>query len=75
MAHQDMTTEKEVRMSTPYNDVATWRRILAQQLRLGESRFRGPPGLLDKMVARLSFITAQEMTSAPSTPITPTEKT
>jgi len=26
MAHQDMTTEEEVRMSTPYSDVATWRR-------------------------------------------------
>ena len=46
-------TAEEVRMSTPYSDVRTWRRILICQLRWGESRFQGPPGLLVKMTARL----------------------
>ena len=66
MTHEDMSTEEENRMSTPYSDVTTWRRILIQQLRLGESRFRGPPGLLEKIAARLSFTTRREGPLPPS---------
>ena len=66
MTHEDMSTEEENRMSTPYSDATTWRRILIQQLRLGESRFRGPPGLLEKIVARLSFTMGREAPLPPS---------
>ena len=66
MEHEDMSTEEEVRMSTPYSDVKTWRRILISQLLSGESRFRGPPGLLDKLAARLSSTTGQEIPLPPA---------
>ena len=67
MTHEDMSTEEENRMSTPYSDVTTWRRILIQQLRLRESRFRGPPGLLEKIAARLSSTTRRKTPLPPST--------
>ena len=67
MTHEDMSTEEENRMSTPYSDVTTWRRILIQQLRLGESRFRGPLGLLEKIAARLSSTTGRKTPLPPST--------
>ena len=54
-------TAEEIRMSTPYSDLRTWRRILICQLRWGESRFQGPPGLLEKLTSRLSFPTAKTL--------------
>ena len=63
----EVWTEEEAKMSTPYSDVATWRRILIQQLRSGESRFCGPPGLLEEMAARLSCTKGQEAPLPPST--------
>ena len=57
-------TAEEIRMSTPYSDVRTWRRILICQLRWGESRFQGPPGLLEKLTSRLSFSIAPRLDGA-----------
>ena len=60
-------TAEEIRMSTPYSDVKTWRRILICQLRWGESRFQGPPGLLEKLASRLCSSKALKATSHTST--------
>jgi len=68
-------TAEECLLSTPYSERATWRRILARQIRLGTSRFQGPPGLLDKMVRRLSSFTAAARAPTPSTPATPDGRT
>ena len=57
-------TAEEIRMSTPYSDLRTWRRILICQLRWGESRFQGPPGLLEKLTSRLGFSIAPRLDGA-----------
>ena len=59
-------TAEEIRMSTPYSDVRTWRRILICQLRWQESRFQGPPDLLEKLASRL----CSPMASKTSPPLT-----
>jgi hypothetical protein len=55
--HEDLSTVEEVMLSAPYSDVESWEKILALRIRQGTSRFRGPPGLLEKMAARLSSST------------------
>jgi len=47
-------TQKELLLATPYDDRASWRRLLASQLRWGTCYFRGPPGLLERMERLLS---------------------
>lgn len=59
-------TAEEIRMSTPYSDVRTWRRILICQLRWGESCFQGPPGLLTKLAGRVSSSKTLQGTSQTS---------
>ena len=46
-------TDEEAQISTPYSDLAAWERIIERQLLSGTSRFRGPPGLLERVAARL----------------------
>lgn len=60
-------TAEEYSIWTPYSDRAAWIRLLAYQLRLGTSRFQGPPGLLEKMVTRLCSSTARKTMSPLST--------
>ena len=60
-------SDEELSYSTPYSDRMAWVRMLSWQIRSGTSRLQGPPGLLDKMVSRLSSITAQKTTLPPST--------
>ena len=57
---------EEIRMSTPYSDLRTWRRILICQLRWGESRFQGPPGLLTKLAGQVRSSKALQGTSQTS---------
>ena len=60
-------TAEEMSVSTLYTDRRAWIRVLAGQIRSGQSRLQGPPGLLDKMVARLSSSKARQTTLPPST--------
>ena len=60
-------TSEEISLSTLYSDRRAWIRVLAGQIRLGRSDLRGPPGLLAKMVARLSSSKARQTTLPPST--------
>lgn len=60
-------TSEEISLSTLYSDRRAWIRVLAGQIRSGRSDLRGPPGLLDKMVARLSSSKARQTTLPPST--------
>lgn len=53
-------TWEEWFLTVPYNDRFLWRKTLALQLRSGKYRFRGPPGLLERMERLLSFITARK---------------
>ena len=55
-------TDEEEAISTPYSDLVTWEQILEFQLKSGISRFKGPPGLLEKVVSRLSSTTGPETT-------------
>ena len=55
--HEDMTTIEEIQLSAPYSDVASWEKIIEYQIQMGRSRFRGPPGLWEKVAARLSSST------------------
>ena len=60
-------TPEELSYSTPYSDKMAWVRMLSWQIRSGKSLLRGPPGLLDKMTARLCASKATKTTLPPST--------
>jgi hypothetical protein len=55
-------TEEELMLCLPYSETEPWVRVLLAQLALGGSRLQGPPGLLEKMAARLSSSTEREIT-------------
>ena len=59
----EVWTQDELKMSTPYSDVDAWARIVLGQLLPGRSILRGPPGLWEKIESRLSYLTKQEKTS------------
>ena len=46
------TTEEAV-ISTPYSETVTWERLLEEQYFAGGRRFNGPPGMWEKLVARI----------------------
>ena len=46
------TTEEAV-ISTPFSKTATWERLLEEQYFAGGRRFNGPPGMWEKLVARI----------------------
>lgn len=60
-------TAEEMSVSTLYTDRRAWIRVLAGQIRLARSDLRGPPGMLDTMLARLSSSKARKTTLPPST--------
>ncbi len=61
-------TSEEIAMSTPYSDVQAWERMLEHQLLWMDNKsfLKGPPGLLEKVAARLSANRAPAPTSKPS---------
>ena len=61
--HEDMTSQDELKLSTPYSNVQLWAKIVLGQLLSGKSHLRGPPGLWELMESRLSSFTAREKTS------------
>lgn len=71
MEHEDMTHQDELKMSTPFSDVAAWEKLIEYQLRSGRFVLRGPPGLWEKLAAQHASITGREMISPPSIPSTP----
>ncbi len=58
-------TSEEIAMSTPYSDVGAWERMLEHQLLWMDNKsfLKGPPGLLEKVAARLSATTTPPTTS------------
>lgn len=46
-------TLEEGLISTPYCETATWEKLLEEQYFAGGRRFNGPPGMWDKLVARI----------------------
>ena len=54
---EETMTEEEAQLSTMYSDVESWEKMIEGQIRRGISRFRGPPGLWEKVAARLSSST------------------
>lgn len=56
----EVWTKEEGRMSTPYSDALTWGRIIFGVWLSGDSRFRGPPGMLEKMEIRMASLSAEE---------------
>jgi hypothetical protein len=63
MVHKDMTHQDELKMSTPFSEVATWERLVLGQLLTGRSFLRGPPGMWEKFEPQIAAMTAQEKTS------------
>lgn len=53
---------EELRLSTEYSDRRAWIKMLRVQMEQGGSRFRGPPGLRERMERLYAFITAQKTT-------------
>ena len=49
---QSWTTE-EAEISMPYSETAAWERLLGEQYFAGGRRFNGPPGMWEKLVARI----------------------
>ena len=56
-------TQEEAELSTPYSDLETWERIVLGQLLSGKSRYRGAPGLWERMKIQTSSLTEPEKTS------------
>ncbi len=52
-------TSEEIAMSTPYSDVQAWERMLTYQILWMDNKsfLKGPPGLLDKVAAKLAAAT------------------
>ncbi len=63
MEHEDMTHQDELKMSTPFSDVATWERIVLGQLLTGRSFLKGPPGMWEKFEPMVASMTQEEKTS------------
>ena len=66
MAHEDMTHQDELKMSTPFSDVKAWERIILHQFKSGKRVLRGPPGLWERMAAQWSSTTGRETPLPPS---------
>lgn len=62
MEHEDMTTDDEARISTPYSDRATWAKVLMHQQLADRGNLQGPPGLREKVVSMLAPLTERERT-------------
>lgn len=58
-------TEEEAKLSTPYSDTETWSRIIQEQLESGRCRFRGPPGLWEKLASQYALMTNGEIVAPP----------
>ena len=58
-------TSEEIAMTTPYSDVQAWERMLEYQLLWMDNKsfLKGPPGLLEKVAARLASASAASATS------------
>ena len=46
-------TTEEAMISMPYSETAMWEKMLEQQYFAGGRRFNGPPGMWEKLVARI----------------------
>lgn len=67
MEHEDMTHQDELKMSTPFSDVAAWQSIILYQFMSGKRILRGPPGLWEKMAAQWLSTTRHAIPLPPST--------
>jgi len=65
--NEQRLTDEELLLCLPYSETAQWERVLASQHFHGRSDFKGPPGLLEKMVAQQSFIAVLAQILEPST--------
>ena len=62
---EPMTVE-ELMLCLPYSNVEVWTRLVQGQLNSGECRFRGPPGIWEKLASQYCSETGQEIISPPS---------
>ena len=46
-------TTEEAMISMPYSETAMWEKMLEHQYFAGGRRFNGPPGMWEKLVARI----------------------
>ena len=46
-------TTEEAMISMPYSEIAEWEKMLEHQYFAGGRRFNGPPGMWEKLVARI----------------------
>lgn len=63
----EVWTEDELKMSTPFSDVAAWEKIILHQFELGKQFLRGPPGLWETMALQWSSTTGRKIPLPPST--------
>lgn len=53
-------------LSSPYDDLKAWEQIIQEQLDRNVTRFRGPPGLWERLAALHAEATGQAVVPAPS---------